>query len=34
MHQDKLDVDKQEMTRLSIDVFAISELKWRGMEQS
>ena len=34
MHQDKLDVVKQEMTRLSIDVFGISELKWRGMEQS
>ena len=30
MNQDKLDV-KQEMTRVNVDVFAISELKWTGM---
>ena len=30
MNQDKLDV-KQEMTRVNVDVFGISELKWTGM---
>ena len=28
MNQDKLEVVKQEMTRMNIDVLGISELKW------
>ena len=31
MNQDKLNVVKQEMTRLNIDILEISELKWMGM---
>ena len=31
MNQVKLDVVKQEMARLNIDILAISELKWTGM---
>ena len=30
MNQGKLDVVKQEMTRFNIDIWGISELKWRG----
>ena len=31
MNQGKLDVIKQEMTRVNIDFLAICELKWMGM---
>ena len=31
MHQGKLEVVKQEMARVNIDVLGISELKWTGM---
>ena len=31
MNQGKLEVVKQEMTRVNIDIFRISELKWTGM---
>ena len=31
MNQGKLDVIKQGMTRVNIDVLGISELKWTGM---
>ena len=31
MNQGKLDMVKQEMARLTIDIFGISELKWKGM---
>ena len=31
MNQGKLDVVKQEMTRMSIKTLGISELKWMGM---
>ena len=30
-NQGKLDVVKQEMTRVNINILGISELKWRGM---
>ena len=31
MNQGKLDVTKQEMARVNIDILGISELKWTGM---
>ena len=31
MNQGKLDVVKQEIARVNIDILAISELKWTGM---
>ena len=31
MNQSKLEVAKQEMTRVNIDILGISELKWTGM---
>ena len=31
MHQGKLEVVKQEMARLNIDILGIGELKWMGM---
>ena len=31
MNQAKLEVVKQEMTRVNIDILGISELKWTGM---
>ena len=33
MNQGKLDVVKQEMARVNIDILGISELKWTGMEE-
>ena len=31
MNQDKLDMVKQEMERVNINILGISELKWMGM---
>ena len=31
MNQGKLEVVKQEMARVNIDILGISELKWTGM---
>ena len=31
MNQDKLEVVKQEMARVNIDILAISKQKWTGM---
>ena len=31
MNQGKLEVVKQEMARLNVDILGISELKWTGM---
>ena len=31
MHQGKLEVVKQEMARVNIDILGINELKWTGM---
>jgi len=33
MNQGKLEVVKQEMTRVNTDILAISELKWTGMDE-
>ena len=33
MNQDKLDVIKQEMAKVNIDILEISELKWIGMRE-
>ena len=31
MNQGKLEVDKQQMARVNMDILGISELKWTGM---
>ena len=31
MNQDKLEVVKQEMARMNVDILGTSELKWTGM---
>ena len=31
MNQDKLEVVKQEMARVNVDILGISELRWTGM---
>ena len=33
MKQGKLDVVKQEMARVNVDILGISELKWTGMDE-
>ena len=33
MNQDKLEVVKQEMARVNIDILEISELRWTGMDE-
>ena len=33
MNQGKLDMVKQEMARVNIDILGIRELKWMGMEE-
>ena len=33
MNQGKLEVVKQEMARLNVDILGISELKWTGMDE-
>ena len=33
MNQGKLEVVKQEMARVNIDILGISELKWIGMDE-
>ena len=33
MNQGKLEVVKQEMARVNIDILGISELKWTGMHE-
>ena len=33
MNQGKLEVVKEEMTRVNIDILGISELKWTGREE-
>ena len=33
MNQGKLEVVKQEMARLNIDILGISKLKWTGMDE-
>ena len=33
MNQDKLEVVKQEMTRVNTDILEISELRWTGMDE-
>ena len=33
MNQGKLEVVKQEMTRVNVDILGISELKWTGMDE-
>jgi len=34
MNQGKLDMVKQEIEKLNIDILGISELKWMGMGES
>ena len=34
MNQGKLEVVKQEMARVNIDILGLSELKWTGMGKS
>ena len=34
MNQGKLEVVKQEMARVNVDILGISELKWMGMGES
>ena len=34
MNQGKLEIVKQEMVRVNIDILGISELKWTGMSES
>ena len=34
MNQGKLEVIKQEMARMNVDILGISELKWTGMGES
>ena len=34
MNQNKLEVVKQEMIRVNIDILGMSELKWTGMGES
>ena len=31
MHQEKLEVVKQEMARVTVNILEISEIKWTGM---
>ena len=33
MNQGKLEVVKQEMARVNIDILGISELKWTGLDE-
>ena len=33
MNQGKLEVDKQEMARVNMDILGISELKWTGKDK-
>ena len=33
MNEGKLEVIKQEMARVNIDILGISELKWNGMDE-
>ena len=33
MNQGKMEVVKQEMARVNVDILEISELKWTGMEE-
>ena len=33
MNQGKLEVVKQEMTRVKVNILGISELKWTGMDE-
>ena len=33
MNQDKLEVVKQEMARVNIDILGISELTWTGIDE-
>ena len=33
MNQDKLEVVKQEMARVNIDILGITKLKWTGMDE-
>ena len=33
LHQGKLEVVKQEMARVNVDILRVSELKWTGMSE-